>query len=489
MSQMLEYRFDPDGDTLRRYMASRYRVTFIMGPLGSGKTVASCMRVFTHMTTMTPDEEGVRRSRWVAVRNTYPDLEGTTMKDWMELFGDPELGKLNKDFPPTHHLNFDMEDGTTVKAELVFMALDRPDSVRKLRGLQATGFWLNEVKELEEDIVDMCDLRHGRYPNRKQVGDYWHGMIGDTNAPDDMHWYYRKAEIDKPEGWKFLKQPGGVIQQRTAEGLKWVENPLAENVRNLPKDYYITGLSGKKESWIKVNLANQYGHIVDGKAIYADEYSDQLHISQYVLQPNVKHGNFYIGIDFGMTPAAVIAQEIGGQLRVLDELVSEGMGIRTFVRDYLKPFLKDRYKDVPLESFDCCCDPSGDDPRDTEGDSPIAILQEEGFNAYAASSNKPQTRWEAVRYFLGRNVGGRPAFLLSPTCDMLRKGFNGGYHLRRLQVSGAARFSKQAEKNAFSHCHDACQYLCMAAKGGYNFTSKKPDVTINGQRYTGSAGY
>lgn len=488
---MLEFRFKPKGKTLRTYMSDREsRVLFIRGPLGSGKTVASCMRVFSQITSMPPNADGVRKSRWVAVRNTYPDLTGTTIKDWMELFGDPTLGKLNMDFPPTHRMNFPLEDGTRVEAELVFMALDRPDSIRKLRGLQATGFWLNEVKELEEDVVDMCDLRHGRYPSRREVGDYWHGMIGDTNAPDDTHWYYRKAEIEKPEGWRFLVQPGGLLRVKTPQGFVWRENPEAENLENLPEGYYIRGMAGKKEPWIRVNLANEYGHVTSGRPIYEFDWSDSLHVSEYPLAYVPGAGDLFMGVDFGMTPAVIIAQMVGSQLRILDEIVAENMGIESFMRDFVTPYIRQAYR-VPLSAFTVCCDPSGDDPRDTTTSSPIQIMQELGYEAQPASSNKPETRWEAVRFFLNRISAGTTALKMSPTCDTLRKGFNGGYQFKRLQVSGQARYSDKADKNMFSHPHDALQYLCMAAKGDYSFTGSHASVKIGGQVYkpTSKAGY
>jgi hypothetical protein len=34
----------------------------------------------------------------------------------------------------------------------------------------------------------------------------------DTNPPDDDSWYYRVAEKEKPEGWEFFKQPGGLLE-------------------------------------------------------------------------------------------------------------------------------------------------------------------------------------------------------------------------------------------------------------------------------------
>lgn len=455
-----EFRFGAKGAVLRKYMALRDRVTMIRGPLGSGKTFGSCQRVFAQICEQKPTEDGVRKSRWVAVRNTYPDLQGTTIKDWMELFGDPKLGKFSNDYPPTHRLNFKLDDGTRVQAEMIFLALDRPDSVRKLRGMQTTGFWLNEVKELDWDIIQMCDLRHGRYPSKAEVQGYWHGMIGDTNSPDDMHWYYRMAEEERPENWTFLTQPGGVIKVNG----KWTENPNAENLENLPDGYYKNGMSGKDEDWVAINLGNQYGHVADGKPIYKGQWNDVLHTSQYALSP-VKGAQIYIGFDFGLTPSAVLGQVHNGQLRIIDELVSESMGLEFFVDEMVMPLLSSKYKGFRMSDMIVCCDPAGIARNDVSEISPINYLQDLGFDAYGAETNKPMERWESVRWFLTRLMGGKPAFLLSPDCKMLRRGFNGGYHLRRMQVGGKPTYASKANKNEFSHSHDALQYLTLAVRG------------------------
>ncbi|KAG0905303.1 hypothetical protein G6F32_017184 [Rhizopus arrhizus] len=83
----------------------------------------------------------------------------TTTKDWLEMFGDLGRWVAGGLEPPTHYLSFDLDDGTSVEAELVFIALDRPEHERKLRGLQLTFAWLTEVKELVKAIVDMLDVR------------------------------------------------------------------------------------------------------------------------------------------------------------------------------------------------------------------------------------------------------------------------------------------------------------------------------------------
>ena len=85
------------------------------------------------------------------------------------------------------------------------------------------------------------------------------------------------------------------------------------------------------------------------------------------------------------------------------------------------------------------------------------------FRTQAAPSNAPVMRLGAVRKYLNQLIDGEPALMVSNTCRVLRKGFNGGYKYERVQVSGDERFRDQPCKNRFSHPHDALQYAAMAA--------------------------
>ena len=472
MQTTYEFLQAPQGDVLAEYMALRGRVTFIMGPIGSGKTYGSCQRIFTQMCEQEPNSSGMRKSRWIAVRNTYPDLKGTTIKDWRELYDNDEvkLGKFNMDFPPTHSLDFDLPDGTRVISEIVFLALDRPDSVRKLRGLQVTGFWLNEVKELSKSVVDMCDGRHGRYPDNCS----WHGMIGDTNAPDTDHWYYKLAEEVKPDGWTFLKQPGGVLE--IIEGPignrrhKWVPNPQAENINNLPDGYYIRQVQSKSPDWIRVNLANKYGHVSTGKPIYEGIWDKERHTARFPLAAMPKIPKILVGIDFGRTPAAVFGQLLpNGKLRIIKELVATSMGIRKFMDELVMPLIKVDLKRHKLSDIEFYGDPSGTAKSGNDENSPLGIINDEyGITAYPTATNNPQRRWEAVGTFLLGDIDGKPAFELSPCCTVLGKGFDGGYQFRRMNVSGE-KYADKADKNEYSHVADACQYLAQGAQGEINY--------------------
>lgn len=466
----VEFAYEPQGPTLERYILEREQRTFICGPLGSSKTNASCWKSFRIMLEQAPNVNGVRKTRLAAIRNTYPDLMGTTVKDWLEMFEDLGTFKGSGMEPPTHRLRFDLPDGTKVEAEMIFLALDREEHVRKLRGLQLTAAWLNEVKELPFAVVQMLDLRVGRYP--QDTTPTWYGIYGDTNAPDTDHWYYRLAEEDRPEGWVFLKQPGGLTRQD--KDSPWEENPAAENVSNLPPGYYLKGAQGKDEAWIKVNLANEYGFVKDGKPVYPD-YRDDTHCRQFEL---VKELGLDIGLDFGLTPAAVIGQQqANGQMRWRRELVTEDTGVIRFAGE-LKRFLVEHFPGWAIRSI--TGDPAGDQRQvgDSEERTVFQLLEAQEIVARPASSNDFALRTEAVSAPLRRLIDGEPGFLIHPDCKITRKGMQGGYMFKRVKVAGDERYRDAPDKNKYSHPCEAGQYLMMGVGAHLLVMPKKPPPAV-----------
>lgn len=466
----IEFDYAPQGPTLETYLEDRSQRCFIMGPLGSSKTNASCWKTFRVMIDQAPNAQGVRKTRIAAIRNTYPDLFGTTIKDWLEMF--EPLGKFVKGGmePPTHKLDFMLPDGTRVQSELVFLALDRAEHVKKLRGLQLTAAWLNETKELPFAIVSMVDLRIGRYP--QDVAPSWYGMYGDTNAPDSDHWYYRLAEEDKPEGWTFLKQPGGLT--RDDKDAPWVENPAAENIQNLPIGYYLKGAQGKGEDWILVNLANEYGFVQDGKPVYPD-YRDSTHCRPFEL---VQSLGLEIGLDFGLTPAAVIGQQMpNGQMRWRRELVTEDTGVIRFATE-LKRFLAEHFPGFHVNAI--TGDPAGDQRQagDSDERTVFQLLQAQGIEAKPAPSNDFAKRTEAVSESLRRMIDGEPGFLIHPDCKITRKGMQGAYCFKRIAVAGDERYRDAPDKNRFSHPCEAGQYLMMGKGEHLTVMPKRKKVVV-----------
>ena len=89
----------------------------------------------------------------------------------------------------------------------------------------------------------------------------------------------------------------------------------------------------------------------------------------------------------------------------------------------------------------------------------LNLVTDWGFRP--APTNLIELRLEAVKLPLNRMIDGLPAVQVSPTCVVLRKGFVSGYHYKLVRSSNGASVHQTPDKNAFSHVHDACQYLCL----------------------------
>lgn len=440
----------------------------LMGPVGSGKSTACCFEILSRALEQKPSPDGIRRSRWAICRNTYPELKSTTIKTWMDWYQD--LAVMKWDTPITSNINIsDIGDGTGLELEVIFMALDRPDDVGKLRSLELTGGWMNEASEMEKAVLDMLTQRVGRFPSKRNGGPSWTGVIMDTNPPDDDSWWYKLAEEERPEIFRFFKQPGGLIQDMDPKSptyQQYIPNPLAENIQNhsLGYQYYLNQLYGKTEDWIRVFLLGQYGTTMDGKPVYP-EWNEKVHYSEMALTP-VQGMPILLSFDFGLTPACAFLQmNSRGQLLVLKELVSEDMGIRQFYSEVVRPVIRGEYSKHRVEAVG---DPAGNMRSQTDEKTCMQELMELGILCEPAPTNEFVARRESVAYFLQRMSGGEPGFVLDPSCKMLRKGFNGGYRYERLRVSGSARFRDRPVKDKFSHIHDALQYGCLQMRSEMN---------------------
>lgn len=450
----IDYTASP---TLARFHASEAFIRGIRGPIGSGKSVGCCIEIFARAARQRPDKHGIRRSRWAIVRNTYPELKSTTIKTWQDWF--PEaICPIVYDAPIRATLRV-----RDIHLEIIFLALDRPKDVKKLLSLELTGVWINEAREVPKSVLDAAAGRVGRYPSKRDGGASWSGVIMDTNPPDDSHWWYKAAEEERPHNWAFWAQPPALI--RRGKTSIYDPNPAAENIENheLGYDYWLRQLPGKSDEWIKVYVLGQYGTVLDGRVVYS-EYRDDFHCAGDILEP-MRGLPLILGWDWGRTPAVVIGQLTPrGQMRVIDELVvdatSQSMGVRSFARDVVKPHLASHYAGMTIgRSFG---DPSGA-AQDANDDSTFDIVGEEGIPTEASPTNDPAARQDAVIRYLKATADGEPGFLLSPKCVFLRKGFLGGYHYTRVQVSGEERYRDVPNKNRYSHPHDAQQYMCQAA--------------------------
>lgn len=458
------------GPVCEAFYRDRTYFSAIMGPLGSGKTNTAILKALTLAAEQEANSRRVRPSRLIIIRNTYTDLEATTIRDWRQLTG--PLAPVRMGIPPTQSLTWQLPDGTTVDLDVLFLALDREDHVRKLRGTQASVVWLNELKELPKSVVDMATRPLGRYPSPALGGVRCtrEQMIGDFNAPDEDHWTVSLIENPPPD-YRFFVQPGGVIWEHD----QWRVNPAAENIKNLPASYYEKLIQGKKQEWIKVNLANQYGSSVDGKPVY-EEYTP--HVHRKAFEPWVDEP-ILMGVDFGLTPAACLAQHDQGQLRVFDEVVTENFSAEELV----EALHQRRAEHWPnLKWGHGWGDPAGAGRAQTDKRTPFQVMQVGGFDVAAAPSNDFGLRRDAVGNRLRKlTKNGEPALLIHPRCRVLHRAMSGHYAYRRVRVAGDEKYHDVPSKDLYSHIAEAFQYLCLGLGDGlyYESTSRNWDQPVN----------
>lgn len=437
----------------------------LMGPVGTGKSVACVMELLLRALNQEPNARRVRESRWLIVRNTYPMLETTTVetfKRWVP----PSLCRITYDYPieGRTHCPHPSGDGTIVDAQFLFMALDRAEDVTKLLSSEYTGFWLNEASEIHQKIYERTFQRL-RFPqtvkrNGVQVyGPTWTGVIADTNPPKVGHWLYNEFEVAAPSaGSRLFRYPPAVIFD--ADTKLWRPNEFADNLDNLRDDYYSEQLARLSEDEIRVFLAGEYGVTRVGKPVHP-QYQESIHVAKQRVEPD-RGLPVVLAFDWGLNPAMLAGQmSPAGKLVVLDEFSPENESLEVFLDDYVVPLLRNKYYGCRVLAVG---DPSGTGRSGLDKRTPFDLLRERGIpcptDSMVGVTNAFQTRKEAVDSFLQR-IGGLE---LSPHLTILREALAGGYRFAKL--SRSAEHREQPEKNEFSHIADALQYLCMYFRRG-----------------------
>jgi hypothetical protein len=434
-------------------------VRLVMGPYGSGKSTMCIQEIVRRTRQMPKWSNNRRKARWAVVRNTSGELQSTTLQTWLAWFGG--LGDITKRQKPimTYEHTFTDDDGVC-ELELIFLALDRPDDVRKVKSLELTGVYLNEMSELPSNVLAHFKGRvNGRYPSKSFCADpYWSGIIADTNPPDQDHHIYRDFESHAVEGYKLFKQPPGLIKDINND---WQQNHDCDNWKHLSNDYYTKLATGQSEDFVKVFCLGQWGVVGTGRRVFP-ECSD-VHIVEHI--DAAQGEDLYLGIDFGLTPAVVVMQLTQrGQLLILKEYVGHDIGIKSFMESVVLPGVR---KTFPYSKIGkVLVDPAGTHRSQViEEMSCLGELLEMGLDAHAAQTNALDPRLSAVRYFLNAMVDGKPRLQISRAdCPVVVKGFLRDYVYRRLAVSGEERFKSEPDKNYASHCFVA-DTLVVTPKG------------------------
>jgi hypothetical protein len=166
-----------------------------------------------------------------------------------------------------------------------------------------------------------------------------------------------------------------------------------------------------------------------------------------------------IGFDFGLTPAAVVGQYEEGVLTVFEEFTEINMGAIRFL-DKVTSELRLKYPTHSnfKEQWKCFIDPAGFNRNDND-ERQTAQTVAKFFNPIPGAIAW-ETRRTSVVDLLMRLEKGKPSFqLFGQGNPMLLKGFEGGYRFSDKNID-IEPSKLRPIKDAFSHPHDALQYLC-----------------------------
>lgn len=465
-SAVINYVASP---TLARFHASPAFVRCVRGPAGSGKSVGTGVMETLRLAMMQPKQsDGVRRSRTLVVRNTYPDLLNTTVRtfeDWLP----PQVFTMKRSPPITAMLVMETPQYGRVEIEYDFLSADDEKRVRQLKSYECSNAYLNELGELPRSVFDAVGRAVGRYPRVADGGVTRPCIVADTNACDTDHWLYHMAEVEKPADFAMFAQPSAmlVIGKRDDGRLLYAPNPRAENIPNLQGgyDYYRRMMVGKRDQWIRVFVLNEYGDTQQGRPCFP-EFGD-IHVVQSI--PVLRGLGLRLCWDYGRTPACGIFQvSPEGQFRALKELYVDpagvGMALETFVRQVVRPYLEAHYPGLPI--IQSVGDPAGASGGQAQELSCEDVLSLNGLPTVSAPSNDPEARLQAVSSrLMGRVSGGQPAMIVSAEgCPFSLQGFRGKYQFERRRVGGADGLYKDAPvKNHVSHIMDAWGYGALGA--------------------------
>lgn len=476
----LDLTYKAPGPVAAAFMASRNAVDLIMGPIGSAKTSTCFFRLlFTALEQAPHPISRIRKFSFACIRNTYRDLERTTIPSWLRWFP-REIGNFTGGTggtPAKHEIKLRLADGTTLHLVAHFIGLGDQTIEQATRGLEVTAFYLNEADLLPALVLAHVGSRVGRDPAVDAANGFagatWRGVILDCNAPDVDSWIYAMFIEDKPDGWGFFRQPGGLDAD-------------AENIDNLVAGYYEQLIKGMPQ-WMKRRLVdNDFGYSRDGKPVYP-EWNDRLHVATTPLLP-ISGVVIRLGLDAGLQPGAVWLQPTSsGQIRVLHELTGDNVGAETFAKA-IDRINASTFAKHDLEGWP---DPAGF-AKAAEATDERSWVQTVKNTLKIPMKRLPTNailpRIEAVRQPLTRMIDGHePGYLLSPVCKILRKGFNSGYRFKRLKVSGTDRFDDMPEKNEFSHPHDANQYGVLGITGYAAVTGRQQRRTERAQQLARTA--
>ena len=476
------------GPVADAFMRSRAFIAGIIGPVGSGKTMAALQKGLLVGASQggQVDNNGVtwRKARIGVIRESYPSLQSTTLKSWWNVI--PEsVGKFSWKAPFTHHfLKVLRREGgarggrpiDVLDCEYEFRAIGDQTVEAACRGWEINAVVVDEADLQPEDLVPFLTGRIGRFSNLAPELVVDPQIILSMNMPDiDNHMYRLLLEKDLEQ--LGLTEEETRILEEALGGRPLIDcfvqpggrEPDAENLHNLwgGRGYYILQVAANKHKpgYVDRMVDNkpvpiQHGQPVNPQFVYTR------HVRPVEYDPRRK---LILGVDQGLFAAAVACQRTAeGHLRTLGEVVmlkKGGEALRkigpTAFGERCRQFLTDRFPELGPDQIRVVADPAAfaaDDREDNEHDWLLAFQKALGLRVHRAKSNRQALRNEAIWKALSTVDG----YAIDPSAKHLIRAHNGGYRYQKAELStGEQRGALEIADTIYTHVADAEQYAAL----------------------------
>lgn len=473
--------YEPPGPISAAFLASTELSSFIMGPVGSGKTTTAAFKRIQDGAGQGICKDGWIRDRCLILRKTWRTAKRTVLRSWADWFQKGYPGSTwtgGEDRPATHVLRFHdpnrryAERDVKIELETEFAGLDDNNIDVLLGGAPYSRILLNEADQFSKDIVERCEERVGRYPNLVSLADgqrRTRQVTGDFNAPDKTNYLRELLVEDVKPNRHLIALPAGLIVDWNADGTigKFEINREAENLSKLDADYYTSKALTWEEWRLRRYVLNEWGYSREGLPVFVKEFREGLHVSPRILDHSPTVG-LTIGVDgstAGLRPAAVIMQpDSGGYLNVLKTLApGHGYGALRFAH-LLLDLLQSEYRRVPY--VDIWCDPASQYGGDKEGGQlafieTLSMVLGIAVRVPAGGSNEIGLRLDAIRKELTTVIEGEQRRLrisADPSNKILINGFASGYCFQKRPPNAPTQWEPVPRKNEFSDPMDALGY-------------------------------
>jgi len=478
-------RLASPGPIAEAFMRSRAFIKIIIGPVGSGKTMAA-LQCGLRVAALQKPSKGpggvlVRKARIGILRESYPSLKSTTLKSWFNVVPEGE-GKFNWSAPFTHHFQkitkraADERVLEIVDIEYEFRAIGDQTVEEACRGWEVNAVIVDEADLQPADLVPYLTGRVGRFSDLDPSSVVDPQIILSMNMPDIENHAYELAFDKAMDG---LSDDDMALLESALDGRPLIETfvqpggmePDAENLHNLPngRGYYMLQIAANKHKpgYVDRMVHNKpvpmmHGQPVNGEFIFSRHVRD--------LQWNRRY-KLIIGLDQGLFAAAVFAQRNEyGQLRTLREVVSLDpknkkkllkMGATGFGKRVRAAALE-HFPNITRDDVRIVCDPAAfaaDDRETNEHDWVLACQAAIGLGTIRrAKSNSASLRNEAIWKAQSDHEG----YYIDPACRHLIKAHSGGYRYQKSQLgTGETKGHLEIADTIYTHVADAEQYAAL----------------------------